>query len=523
MSQIIPFTVSEVSNVTVGAINASGANTKASGGGAYRFGGIVLSQSGEPNKVYAVNGDNYQSILGKPLHPVKGTGALSMRYLKEALASGNGFVVPVVGSDAKRPVIGVKAPVSEDPAHIAVARVVDFGIEVSTEVDELMAIYPVDGDVTNRAVSITPVFDKAGYFTLTITKNYASGSKEKQLEQVVSFDPEATDEFGDSAYIADVLEKTKLVSIAFSADFDPVEFKTLNDVQFTGGTRGDLNNVQALDYTKAITALRNFSGAYEAVLPLGTQDPVIIKDLQGIARDRRIDAFFDVPPTLTHEAAIAWMESSAFDSQESCFYHFPYKATDLFFSGAKAVWGISSIAYGAKVKGVQSTSSSVGGYHYSPAGTERGTITRSGIEPLANIGEPDFGAMVKARINKLSTDDGKLIIDDALTATGTNTYLKFQHVVSMFNSMSRRFYSAAMKLKHQPDGITITALNDIMRDIGEDYDAVGALSKPRNPDDGDLPFTWEIKQADIDLFEVVFYACPTGSSRRIAGYPVVLK
>ena len=523
MSHNIPFTISQVASVTVAAVNASGATTNASGGGDFRFGGVVLSESGEPNKVYAINGDNYTKILGNALHPTKGAAAMSMRYVAEAVAVGQGYVVPVVGSDAKRPVIGIKAPAVDGDDHIAVARVVSFEGEVSVEADELLVIYPTDGDVTQRTVSILPIADKAGYFELTLTKVFANGTENEQIKTEVSFDPEAKTEFGQSAFISDVLEGSGLINVVLANDFEGDDFTSLASVQFAGGTRGDLNALQPSDYQKAITALRNSHNEYQAILPFGVVEPATIKLLQGIARDRRIDAFFDVPPTLSHEAAIEWMNTSAFDSVESCFYHFPYKATDLFFTGAKAVWGISSIAYGAKLKGVQSVSATVGGYHLSPAGSERGVITRGGVEPLPNLGEPDYEAMVTARINKLNTDDGTLIIDDALTASNTNTYLKFQHVVSLFNSISRRFYKAAKKLKHQPDGITFDALDDLLRQIGQQYDAVGAFSKPRDEQDGDKPFLWKVEQVDIDLWQVTWYACPTGTSRRIAGVPVVLK
>ena len=523
MSHVIPFTISQVASVSVAAVNASGANTSAAGGGAYRFAGIVLSESGEPNKVHAINSDNLTKVLGNAQHPTKGQSALSMRYLKEAVNSGEGFVVPVVGIDAQRPVIGIKEGSVEGDPHIAVARVTPFANVVSAEADELIALYPIDGDVSQRTVSIKPLAERAGFYTLKLIKNNANGTSIDLINTVVSFDPEAKDEFDQTAYVADVLEKSGYIKIVFAAGFDESSFTELLDVQFSGGTRGNMNALQPSDYDQAITALRNYMSEYEAVLGLGILEPTVIQQLQGVARDRRIDAFFDVPPTLTHSEAVAWMNTSAFDSQESCFYHFPFKATDLFFTGAKAVWGISSIAYGAKLKGVQSVSSSVGGYHFSPAGSDRGAITRGGVEPLEGVGEPDYSAMVAARINKVSTDDGRLIIDDALTATSTNTYLKFQHVVSTFNSISRRFYKAAMKLKHQPDGITIDALNDVLKKIGEDYVGVGALVKPRDPNDGDQPFSWAINQIDLDLIEVVYYGCPTGTSRRIAGVPIVLK
>lgn len=522
-SHLIPFTISQVANVSVAAINASRTNSTGAGGGNFYFGGVMPSQSGEPNKVYSINSDNYKDVLGEALHPSKGSAAMSMRYLREAVDVGAGYVVPIVGDGAQRPVIGVKAPAAEGEPHVAVARVVAFETDVTTDADELLAIYPADGDVSQRSVSITPIADKAGFFDLTLTKTLASGSVRTQLQREVSFDPTAKDDSGNHAYIVDVLESSGLINITLAVDFDAESFTSLSSVQFSGGTRGDFNAIDPASYEKAVSALRNFVGEYHAVLPLGLVDPVVIKLLHGIVRDRRIDGFFDVPPTLNYADAIEWMNTSGFDSNASCFYHFPYKASDLFYAGAKAVWGISSIAYGAKLKGVQSVSPVVGGYHFSPAGSERGVITRSGVEALPNLGEPDYEAMVTARINKVSTDDGTLVIDDALTATKANNYLRFQHVTSIINSISRRFYKSAMKLKHQPDGITLEALDDLMRAIGEDYTAVGALVTPRDEADGEAPFQWSIEQKDIDLIEVIFYACPTGTSRRIAGVPIVLK
>ncbi|TMO87708.1 hypothetical protein [Pseudoalteromonas ruthenica] len=520
----IPFNVSQVAQVTVAAIDASRTKSTGAGAGNYNFGGVVLSQSGEPFKLHRINSDNIEAQLGEPLHPRQGLAAMSLRYAKEAVRGGEGYVVPVVGADAMRPIIGVEAPAVEGDPVVATARVTPYTGDVSLEAGELMALYPVDGDVTNRTISITPIADKEGFYNLLLVKNHTNGAQETKLDVEVSFDIEALDDYGNPAYIEDVLDDDTPIRVVVSDTFAATSFSNLAAVNFTGGTRGDLNALQATDFDTAISVLRNAMVEYLAVLPLGVLDPVVIRKLQDIALERRIDGFFDVPPTLSYADAISWMNDNAFDAQSSCFYHFPYKTNDLYFSKNKAIWGISSIGYLAKCKSVASVSGAVGGFHISPAGSERGVIERSGIEPLANMGEPNYEAMVTARINKVSLHRGTLIIDDALTATKVNNYLRFQHVTSLFNAISRRFYKAAMDVKHSPDDVTMDNLNSLMRDIGAQYIGAKALVTPRDPErDGTEPFKWTIKQIELDLFKVEWWACPTGSSRRIAGSPIVIR
>lgn len=65
--------------------------------------------------------------------------------------------------------------------------------------------------------------------------------------------------------------------------------------------------------------------------------------------------------------------------------------------------------------------------------------------------------------------------------------------------------------KHQPDGLTYTTLMDGMKDLLERFYAAGALVTPRDPLQGTEPFTLTLVQKDIDLWELEWAVCPTGS------------
>ncbi|MDF5088805.1 hypothetical protein P3597_26405, partial [Vibrio parahaemolyticus] len=131
----------------------------------------------------------------------------------------------------------------------------------------------------------------------------------------------------------------------------------------------------------------------------------------------------------------------------------------------------------------------------------------------------------KARLNKLGTDEnGNLFIDDSLTSSAAENYLRFEQIVSIADAISRDFYALGNRLKHQPDGATLEGLTDGMASILEGYEAVGALVTPRNPDqDGESAWTLEIKQVEIDYWKVTWSFCPTGSARRILGEPVLIR
>lgn len=556
---VIPYAMSNVSEVVIGAINSS-ATLSVGGGGASVFAGIVVSAKGEPFTLLHVNKSKLNNVLGKPLHPSKGKCAEPIRHVAEAAEYGEGYVVRVVSEDARYPYLTIakgKAPApsegdqakakanekdkaSDSKAPVVLAaeagKVSDvvtkgnspFGTPVTLPDDSALALYVVDGDPSlNRSISMTqadPERYSAGMFHLTVTEQDSLGFDNELESLLVSMNPEATDDMGAPAYIETVLENSSKCLRAIVGE-GADQLAGFDKVALEGGTNGDQNKISAEQYQKAVTILRDAMVGYTAILGLGCYDSTVLAALAGVCNDRRIDGFMDAPCYLNYAGADKWVNDLNLNNHRICMYHFPYTAKDAS-SGARMAWGLSGVAFGAKAQGVR-TVPDVGGWHISPAGETRGVIPRRAIKPNVGLDSPDYERMYRTRINKVAIGSGgAMVIDDAITTWKKEDYLRFQHVSSLFDAFSRAFYDLARTLKHEPDGLTLESLNRELPKLADKFVACGALVKPRDPADGDMPYKIDVTMPEggaIDLWKITWSLCPTGSARRLFGQPVILR
>lgn len=532
----IPFAMSQVAQVAIQAINASATISAGGTGGMSTFGGVIVSEFGRPFELLYVTKENWKKVLGTPYHPSVGPIADPLRQLADAVNGGDGYVVRVVSDKAKYPVatvakVDAKAAKGDQKALPAGALVPSlsaqsFDTPFKLAPEALFAIYPKDGNVSARSVEIRPISTKPGSFTLTLTDTDKSGNEYVVEEHEISFDFNAADDMGVPTYIESRLQSSSTslgITIAAGADFSA--FPGMAKTAFAGGTLGDQSAITPAQYQKAISVLRSSMVGMTAIVGLGIYAPDVIAELGKLAEGRRIDAFADAPPTSSHADALKFMKGMNINNHRLCMYHFPYSAKDPHFSGARAVWGLSGVAFKAKAAGVAIATGSVGGWHYSPAGQERAIIDRREIQQLPGIGEPNEQEMYKARLNKLGlSGDGLLMIDDAITCRTTEDYLRFQHVSSTMDAICRAFYSLARSLKHQPDGITQEGLERGMKAILDGFVTSKALVPPRNPEeDGEEPYILTVKQLEFDLWEVSWACCVTGVARRILGTPALIR
>ncbi|MGL5303992.1 MAG: hypothetical protein ACRC9M_10405, partial [Aeromonas sp.] len=449
----IPFAVSQVAQVAIQAINATATLSAGGTGGLSVFAGVVVSEYGQPFELLSINKDNWKTVLGSPYHPSVGAIAEPLRHVADAVKGGDGYVIRVVAEDAKYPVATVSKSVATrsvkaaaapadapkqsrieteptDDRLVAATSAQPYGTPFTLADGALFAIYPVDGNVSGRSVEISALTGKAGSYTLTLTDTDKFGVEYVVEEHEISFNFDATDDMGAPTYIQSRLESRSTalgVTVAQGADFSA--FTGMKKVTFTGGTLGDQSKISPAQYQKAFALLRSSLVGFTAILGLGVYDADLIAELGLLAEGRRIDAFADIPPSTSYAEALEFMTGMNINNHRLCMYHFPYSAKDPHFSGARAVWGLSGVAFTAKAVGVAMTTGTVGGWHYSPAGQDRAIIDRRELRELSGVGEPDEMLMYKARINKLGlATSGQLMIDDALTCRTTEDYLRFQHV-----------------------------------------------------------------------------------------------
>lgn len=516
----IPFALSQVAQVGVQAINATATLSAGGTGGISVFTGVVVSEKGQPFELLRVTKENWQSVLGAPYHPSLGSVAEPLRHLGDAVKGGDGYVVRVVAEDAKYPVLTCNA--TQDPVTSAQS----YNTPLTLNPGAKFALYPKDGNVAGRSVEITPIATKPGSFTLKLTAVDSFGVEYEVESHEISFDFTSTDDMGTPTYMESRLQSRSgalAVTIAAGADFST--FTGLSKTAFAGGTLGNQKTISPAQYRKAIAVIRASLVGFTAVLGLGVYDKDLIADLGLLAEGRRIDAFADIPPAKSYAEALTFMTDMNINNHRLCMYHFPYSAKDPHFAGARATWGLSGIAFAAKANGVALVTGSVGGWHYSPAGQDRAIIDRRELQPLSGIGEPNEVAMYKARINKLGlATSGQLMIDDAITCRPLEDYLRFQHVSSVMDAISRSFYDLARSLKHSPDGITYDGLYQGMVTRLDGFVAANALVTPRFPEeDGESPYILTVTQVEIDLWEVSWACCVTGVARRILGKPALIR
>jgi hypothetical protein len=529
MSQYsIQQSLGNASAVAVSPINADATLSAGLTLNASLWAGVGVFSRGKPFTVLSVTKSNYLDVLGDPLKPSSGGQFEPMRHIYEAVEQTSGYVVRVVADDAKFPIVTFNEKC--EPAYDALP----YGSEVQLDSGEAFGIYVDDGDPCvspTRELSLELTNpDGAGNerFILKLTQTSSLGVVNTLETHTVSLAEEAKDDMGRLCYLPSALEaRSRYLRAVVSNDLiASVVIKAQKDLRFTGGTNGDQNNITSQAYQRAVKALDNAPVMYTAVLGLGCYDDAAITALGDICSDRLIDGFFDVRPTLTYSEALEAVEATGLlgaDHVSCCVYHFPFSCKDKW-TQSRVAFGLSGAAYAAKARGVKKNAD-VGGWHYSPAGEERGVISRASIQPLYPEDAPDEEAMVTGRLNKVAVGtNGKMIIDDALTCCTQNNYLRFQHVPSLMNTISRFFVQLARQLKHNPDGITESGLRKGMTKLLDRFVAAGALVTPRDPDsDGTEPYVLKVTQADFDEWEVVWACCPTGVARRIQGVPVLIK
>lgn len=553
-------------------------NTFKTGGGPISIGATCLVASkGTPFKVIQVTDANWQSIFGKPLSK-KSEGMEGLRHLADAVKECSYVnVVRVTPVDAKFPSLSLATADGTLSANNH-----EYGTKLSLGAGICLQVWPVDGDPsTNRKFEISNVIaDKGAWvmatpyvandvitvtggrlicvtghtsgeaaptlalpgaewkvydgafdsrFTITFYDVDSDGDEYVLETYTVGLGVDDKDDLGRPAYIETVLEQA---DSAFRCNYDEdVNWATANPAlkaagktAFTGGTNGAfVNDAERVTQFKAAWDLfRNEQYLAYLMFAAGNYDGDVLANCLDIANKRHVSFFFDANPNLNPTGAIDWVKGLGIESRQCQVYYSPFAASDPFYGG-KSVWGVSGEAVASCARGDANFTGATPGVHYAPAGIYRGKLARTGLKRLTDavINRDDF---YTARINPvIASDSGGAIIDDCLSLHYKQNYSRFTWVNRIANYIDHRFVEAAAYMKFEPDGLTRAGLEKLVKEILEDLVTSGALVPPRDPVDGNSPYVLKVEQKEIDLWLVTWDFCPTGSARRIAGQPRLIK
>lgn len=421
------------------------------------------------------------------------------------------------------------AGIAEKAAH-------RYNEEVMVGEGAFLVLYPVDGDASaNRHVEITNVDSEARRFTLSIYDKDALGEEYLLEAHTVGVGEDDRDDMGLSAYIETVFERDSTrfrVDAMKGVTWEEIEpILTANATTrterkaftFEGGTAGDEPGVS--DFQLGVNVFRNERVACNLLFAAGIYEPDVLVSLAGVADDRHISFFYDVPPALRCEEAIAWDADMGLKSRHARGYYSPYAANDQW-RGGKTVWGVSGAMAAAKARCNKIvTVGSTPGVHYAPAGEKRAYLRRTGITTLFPEDHINRDSLYDARINPiLPLTSGGCGADDDLAHHFQTNYLRFGWINDVLDYIDHRFYEGAQQVKFEPDGLTRMGLMDMTTAILDELVTSGALVSPRDPDrDGTAPYVVSVEQLEIDLWKVTWEVCITGAARRIAGQPKLIR
>lgn len=393
--------------------------------------------------------------------------------------------------------------------------------------------YVVDGDTSvNRYMVISEIDAVNKRFTLSFYDKDELGNEYLLESHKVGVSEDDKDDLGLSAYIETVLERDSNI---FRCDFD--ENMNWDDIvsslqnligiknAFIGGTAGDIPETS--DFLRGCGILRNDRIDANLIFAAGIYDYTVLKELADIADERHVAFFYDVPPALKSAEAISWNETlvSALRNRHARAYHAPIAAIDQW-RGGECVWGVSGAMAAAKARCNRIvTVGSTPGVHYSPAGEQRGYLSRLGTRLLFESDVVNRDKFYAARINPIVVSPlSGFVVDDDLTTSLLENYLRFGWINDILDYIDHRFILGARQIKFEPDGLTTQGLLDVTRTILDELVTSGALVPPRYPDrDGSDPYQVTVEQLEIDLWKVIWSICPTGAARRIVGQPILVK
>ena len=362
-----------------------------------------------------------------------------------------------------------------------------------------------------------------------------------------SLNPAAIDDFGESAYLPDVVDRQTdafdvlvgsdaalgtnpetygipTTSDAYGYDAEGAEKWVVSDVldYFTeGGFAYDAD-----DYIRARDQLAATQHGFGYIASGGSQSTGLLAQMASLAHALNKQFRFDVPGSLGVDAAITWVEQLNFDEAQSAHllhaFWAPIKTADPSGVNGRGYYGTSAlnIAY-ACARNAQTDARGFARKHYAIAGKDW-PVGRSGVEQTVTPTQQQRNALAKARINPVIfetySDGGLYVFVDSLTmAPVTNSLKKLISVADMSTSVDDFVTRAANDLLQSPMNVVLRRLPDVLKTLFEGAHAAGWLEAAQSPDMGGAPWRFDVQPnaaAPHERVDVTYWLRYTGTNRQ---------
>ncbi len=342
-----------------------------------------------------------------------------------------------------------------------------------------------------------------------------------------SFNVDAKDDYGNSAYLPDVaLAQTDSVEIRVGsigegggAFIDPVSNAYGYDENgrekwaksyvmhcFDEGGTG----YSTADYMAAREKLQYAPFDYAYISSGGTQSPALLAQLAQLAFDTNRQLRFDIPGNLDPEAAIAFLEQLNMGASPAAHllhaFWTPLKSDDPTGINPKGYFGSATlnIAY-ACGRNAQTNAKGFAPKNYVIAGREW-PITRTRITQAYTPRDQELNALAKAKINPVMyesyTGGGRYVFRDSLTCAQVESSLKkLIAVADMSTSIDDAVTRAAKDALQLPMEASVKRTKDFLTRLFEGADSAKWLVPSDAPEMGGKAWMFDVRPNEVHPYE----------------------
>lgn len=367
-------------------------------------------------------------------------------------------------------------------------------------------------------VSADKVLDADGVTSIpatVITLRIREPNGTLMYEFTGSLDPLAVDEYGKDYFIGSVISsQTDELTIGVIADASiaidadcygkgpdgsaKVATTGANPiVLFSEGGTGYL----AADYDKAVGMLENGAIDFGYIGSGGTQAVALLSKLAQLAVRSNRQFAFDVPGTLSVQAAIAFIAQLNLDTHYCHAYWAPL-ITDDPVNGGKAVIGTSGFNIGRRcARNAQTNSYGLAPKNFPVAGKEW-PLNRTSIKQIANPTEYELNDLALAKINPVIyvryNGGGKFVFTDSLTCAKVSTsYRKLISVAEMSATLDDMVSKFGKEILQLPMDIAIKRTNDFLKFTFDAARASGWLVASDDEQLGDKGYNFTVSRNQV--------------------------
>lgn len=357
-----------------------------------------------------------------------------------------------------------------------------------------------------------------------------------------SLNPEAKDDYGQSAYLPMVVEKqTDAIEVYVGAEGDDAViaensdaygWKSGEQVWVTSETlicftEGQTTYAQT-DYEKARKRLQNCPYDFAYISSGGSRDKVLLQQLAKLAHATNRQLRFDVPGEYTPEAAIAFMKDLNFTGATSAHllqaFWAPLKTDDPTGINPKGYYGMATLNIAlACARNAVTDANGFAAKNYVIAGRNH-PINRSGITQTYIFVDADKekNDLAKAKINpcifESYTGGGRYVFFDSLTcAPVDNSARKLIATVDMSTSVDDMVTRTAKDNLQLPMAVAVEKTQTFLRDYFANAEAAGWLVASSDPEMGGKAYKFEVapnKQRPTDRMDVSYWLRFDGTNRQ---------